>query len=415
MRRTLSSLGETKMESRPEYDAVVVGGGPAGSTAAYLLGESGHRVALLEKRTYPRDKVCGGCLSQKSVRFLDRVFHLPVPALRREGLLDSAGTGYALYIGSSRILAGDLAEPVYFTRRERYDAHLARMAVEAGAEVHAGVEVVAVDHARHTVMTSDGDRYAARVLIGADGIHSRVRRSLPESVVRPERWRENLGWALELAVPREEAEALANGDGPIHLDDGFATPHLVFAACRWGYGWVFPNENAVVVGIGGLLQVNRNGLRDRFEEFLKTIGFSAFVDRRPAGFMVPLGNYIPSPAHEGTVLIGDAGGFAGPILGEGIFYAHRTAELAAHAVDRHLTTAAPLAETYTALLRRRLIPELRAERVLRDFVYGCLDARMHVPLAAFMRATNTRVIDAVQGSRSFRGFRRDDDLHSAVW
>ncbi|WP_292731856.1 FAD-dependent oxidoreductase, partial [Methanoculleus sp.] len=65
------------MESQPEYDAVVVGGGPAGSTAAYLLGKSGHRVALLEKQTYPRVKVCGGCLSQKSVRFLDRVFHLP--------------------------------------------------------------------------------------------------------------------------------------------------------------------------------------------------------------------------------------------------------------------------------------------------------------------------------------------------
>jgi hypothetical protein len=40
---------------------------------------------------------------------------------------------------------------------------------------------------------------------------------------------------------------------------------------------------------------------------------------------------------------------------------------------------------------------------------------MQVPLAAFMRATNTRVIDAVQGSRSFRGFWRDDDLHTAVW
>jgi len=403
------------MESRPEYDAVVVGGGPAGSTAAYLLGKSGHRVALLEKQTYPRVKVCGGCLSQKSVRFLDRVFHLPIPALRREGLLDFTGTGYVLYIGSSRILAEDLVEPLYFTRRDRYDTHLARMAAEAGAEVHTGVEVVKVDHVRRTVTTSDGEQYAARVLIGADGVHSRVRRSLPEKIVRPDRWHENLGWALELAIPRKEAETLANGHGPIDLDANLAKPHLVLAACRWGYGWVFPNSEAIVVGLGGLLQKNGKGLRDLFEEFLKTMGFSAFADRTPAGFMVPLGNYILSPAHEGTVLIGDAGGFAGPILGEGIFYAHRTAELAAYAVERHLTCAAPLAETYTTLLRHRLIPELRAEKVLRDFVYGCLDARMQVPLAAFMRATNTRVIDAVQGSRSFRGFWRDDDLHSAVW
>lgn len=403
------------MEIRPDYDAVVLGGGPAGSTAAYMLAGFGYRVALIERETYPRGKVCGGCLSQKSVRFLDRVFHLPVPALRQEGLLDSIGAGYALYIGSSRILAGDLAEPFYFTRRERYDACLARKAAEAGAEVHDGVEVTAIDHARHTVTTSGGDRYTARVLVGADGIHSRVRRSLPESVVDPKQWRENLGWALELAIPREEARALANGNGAIRLGADLATPHLVFATCRWGYGWVFPNRDAIVVGIGGLVEKNEKGLRDRFDEFLNTLGLSAFAGRKPLGFLLPLGNYLPSPAHEAAVLVGDAGGFASPILGEGIFYAHRTAELAAHAVHRHLTAGAPLAGTYIALLNRRLIPELRAEMKLRDFLYGCLDARLYMPLGAFMKATNARVIDAIQGSRSFRGFRRDDDLHSAVW
>jgi geranylgeranyl reductase family protein len=402
------------MSQQPDYDAIIVGGGPAGSTAGALLCESGYRVALFEKARFPRRKVCGGCLSQKTIRFLDRVYHASIPDMRREGVPCFEGKQYAIYLGDSRIRAGDLEEPFYFTRRDRYDAWLARMAADAGVEIREGEGVAAVDHGACSVTTVTGDRYTARALIGADGIHSMVRRSLPAAVCDPDRWERNLGWALELFIPREEVMALADRTGSISLDANLTTPHLVFAACRWGYGWIFPNDDCIIVGIGGLLRKNKKEFPGRFKQFLAAAGLAAFADRKPQGYPFPFGNFMAHPAFAKTLLIGDAGGFADPLIGEGIFYAHRTAELAAHAVQRHVRSGEPLERIYTALIREHVIPELGAATRLRDILYGGIDAGMSRPVGTFISLTCPSVIEVFQGLRSFRWFSRDDDLHAAV-
>ncbi|WP_243670743.1 GNAT family N-acetyltransferase [Methanoculleus chikugoensis] len=193
-------------DNLPAYDAVVVGGaGPPGAPPPTCSrGGSDTGWHSWRGRGIHGTKSAPAVSARSPSGSSTGSLTCPSPPPSEEGLLDFAGTDYALYVGSNRVLAGgDLAEPFYFTQRERYDACLARKAVDAGTEVREGVEVTAVDHAGRTVTTSDGgDRYTGRVIIGgADGIHSGVRRSLPESVFEHDRWRENLGWAMELAIP----------------------------------------------------------------------------------------------------------------------------------------------------------------------------------------------------------------------
>ncbi len=167
-----------------DYDVAVVGAGPAGATAAYYLATGGKRVALLEKATFPRDKICGDAWCAPALDILEDMGVLQ--QLEAEGLVrDTTSGGFISPSGESYVSVGqERGAPgtrCYAIKRIICDERIARRAAQAGAHL---IEDANVARAKRTddglwsVECHDGRRFRARVLVAADGANSRLARAL---------------------------------------------------------------------------------------------------------------------------------------------------------------------------------------------------------------------------------------------
>ena len=153
------------------YDAIVVGAGPAGSTAAYRLARAGASVLLLDRARFPRDKPCGGGLTLRAVRLLP----FPIDAVV-EGRIARLEVGLRHRRRFERTSSSLLA---LMTQRRRLDAYLVEQAVAAGADFREDTKVgdASIDDAFVSV-EAGGTQYEASVLIGADGVNGVTARAL---------------------------------------------------------------------------------------------------------------------------------------------------------------------------------------------------------------------------------------------
>src|SRR5207245_8576615 len=144
------------------FDAIVVGAGPAGSTAAYRLATAGARVLLVDKARFPRDKPCGGGLTMRAIR------ELPISV---EPVVEHVVDRMAFRLRYGRSFERGGGKPlILMTQRRRLDHFLAEQAAAAGADFRDGVTVAAVEgDDRGARAVVDGVPIEADVVIGADG------------------------------------------------------------------------------------------------------------------------------------------------------------------------------------------------------------------------------------------------------
>jgi geranylgeranyl reductase family protein len=358
-----------RAETGTTYQAIVVGGGPAGSTTARLLAEAGCRVLLLDKAAFPRHKACSDYLNPAAVR-----------ALRDLGMMEALWTANPHRMQAMRVHApGNRMFQATFREvepghvalgisRHRLDHLLLQRAATAGVEIRerAHVRDLVLDQGRvvGVDVSSGGVRETIRapVVIGADGHHSVVSRRLGLDV--PVRWPRRTGLAahyrdLSRLGDWGELHVAAGGyAGLALLEDGLATVTLV------------TNVDAVARRAGSVDAYYDEKLADI--PIVREI-VSGAERVGPIRGVGPLARQVRRRTGDGFLLVGDAAGFLDPFTGEGIYKALHGARLAApvivSALERGDASARALAP-YARAYRQAFFANTQVLRIVQAFVHS---------------------------------------------
>jgi geranylgeranyl reductase family protein len=311
------------------YDAIVVGAGPGGSTAATLMVRQGLRVLLLDKSTFPRDKICGDAIGGKSVDALKALglvarVQQATDSLGSWGVTFSGPMGDQVEIPFTKVLTQPVA-PGFIVPRLVYDDLLFNAAVEAGAEVRLqttvegllweGQQVVGVrarlfDPAAGSALPETELR--APLVVGADGAYSVVARALGMTQLEEDHYCAGL---------RAYYEGVTGFNRYHHIELHFVEESIP------GYFWIFPMANGRAnVGIGMLSSAVKKRdvkLKPLLDELVR---HPRFRDRFAhahrigpvKGWGLPLGSRPRPLSGNGWMLVGDAGSLIDPFTGEGI-------------------------------------------------------------------------------------------------
>jgi geranylgeranyl reductase family protein len=308
-----------------DYDVIVAGAGPAGSTAARRLAQRGLNVLLLDKAKFPRHKTgAGGIRDIVEKSFLD--FDIKEIIQRRV-------FGQRFFSPSGKVV--NCSRPKasgFMVLREEFDHLLLRKAGESGAEVRDGIGVVSArqDERQVTVVLSDKSQVTGRYLVGADGTNSVVAKSLGFY----EGWKGKSA-AVCIDVEVEVGEEAVTRICGVPYDKEGVTIDIYFGPVPHGYIWCFPKKSILSLG-AGCRQDRVKNIRSHFNRWFNE--FKAKYNLDPeiisdTATRLPYSGAAKNTVIGRTVLIGDAAGFVNPYSGEGIPMAIQSGLIAAPIVD----------------------------------------------------------------------------------
>lgn len=354
-----------------KYDLVVVGAGPGGSTAAYVASRLGLKVLIVDRFNFPRHKPCGGGLTPKTITLMHSLNIDPEPIIRNEclnvALVNWAGT----YIMNNY----DGREPlITVTSRDYFDHYLLKTSLSQGVEFVKD-RIIGIEETQNGVIVKGlSNEYVGNYVIGADGANSIISQYIGNDIRR--------GRAIALMT-------IAHGNMP--HDDVCV---IDMTRIMWGYAWSFPRGRGEYdVGLGSLKWGN---YREQLRNYVRELSLKEGIIY---GHPIPI-KPRRNIASKRVLLIGDAGGFADPTTGEGIFYAMYTGILAALAVGKSRLMEPSL--VYSDFIKP-LINNLKLAYRLSLTIYGIdtLIMSNYFGITAFSYEGTLRLISRVMNGKSW--------------
>jgi len=314
-----------------EADVIVVGAGAAGASAAFHLAQRGRRVLLLERQPPGRSKPCGGGMAASVQRWFP--FDLS-PAV--DQVIRRVCFTWCLEDPVVAELPGDA--PFWIVRRAVLDQFLADRAIEAGAELRHGADVVGLERRQGLwrVGLRDGQELSAAAVLIADGSGS------------------SLAMAHGLGSPRPRYAATVSVEVEASLGQP-DTARFEFGLVHHGFCWAFPRQGGWSIGVGTFIGQQEADTEAVLAALLPSLGLPPDAGRRQHGRLRIWDGHHPlhgrGAAAEGLLVAGDAASLCDPFLAEGLRPALMSGCRAAEAFDSWLDGEQEALAHYSRRLR----------------------------------------------------------------
>jgi geranylgeranyl reductase family protein len=363
------------------YDAIIIGGGVAGTSAAYFLAKGGKNVLLLEKEKLPRYKTCGGGVISRISDILPyEIYPIVDKKMYTADIFDHVNN-IGFHVKRD--------EPIInMTMRENLDYFMLEKASEQNA-ICKDEETVTdiIQNGKHVEVITKNDKYKTHFVIAADGATGITARKLGIH----KHYKRIPALEYEVYVDNKQFETHSH---TTRFDFGFVPA---------GYAWVFPKKEHLSIG---LLAMNGSqvSLRKYLDDYINMLGIKDIKETKKHGYYIP--PYKKKEFTNGRILlVGDAAGLIDPMTGEGISYAIESGQCAADAITKGGDEVERVIKNYERNLKK-IVKELRCAKILSLFVYTSPSLREFV-FRRYGKKLSELMTDVITGRKKYSKLLKD--------